>query len=151
MSLVIRAATLQDVDQVVPLFDAYRQFYGRPSDLQACHRFLSDRLAAGESHVLLAGPEQGGPAVGFAQLYPSFSSIRCRPTLVLNDLYVAASARGLGLGRQLLDAARALARRTGAATISLQTAADNRQAQGLYERYGFVRDDHFLTYQLELP
>lgn len=148
----IRCATSEDIECLVPLFDAYRRFYGQVADPDLARGFLAERLARAESHTLLATGQAGRVALplGFAQLYPMFSSIRCQRTLVLNDLYVAAASRGLGVGAALLGHARHLAVQLGAASISLQTAADNRQAQSLYERFGFVRDDAFFDYVLTL-
>ena len=75
--LEIRRAALSDADALAPLFDAYRGFYGRPSDLPLARRFLAERLGRGESVVLFAVDET--TPCGFTQLYPLFSSLRCRP------------------------------------------------------------------------
>lgn len=85
-------ATLGAVDRVVPLFDAYRQFYRLSLDLDGARRFLSRRLMQSDSTIFLA--EQAGIAVGFVQLYPSFTSLSIRPWWVLNDLYVIPESRG---------------------------------------------------------
>lgn len=150
MQFSIRRATTDDIGHLAPLFDAYRQFYGQPGDVELARGFLAERIARCESHILLAADEAGQP-LGFAQLYPVFSSIQCRRALVLNDLYVIACGRGLGIGTALLEHARRLASLLGAASISLQTAPDNRQARRLYERFGFALDDQFHSYVLQLP
>lgn len=151
-SVAVRSATTSDLDALVPLFDAYRQFYGQRSDLDMARRFLAERLARSESHVLLATKRTNATeaALGFAQLYPTYSSVQCRRTLVLNDLYVAPANRQQGLALALLDEARRLATLMGAASMSLQTAPSNHQARRLYERFGFLRDDEFLTYFFSL-
>lgn len=131
----IRRATTADLDTVAPLFDAYRRFYGQPGDLARARDFLAARLQAGESVVLLA--ERDREAVGFTQLYPLFSSVRCARMWVLNDLYVASSARRLGIARALLDAAADHARADGAASIVLETGHDNAPARALYRSAGW--------------
>jgi ribosomal protein S18 acetylase RimI-like enzyme len=133
--LRIRQAVLADVPALAPLFDAYRRFYGQASDLPRAEAFLRERLAFGESFVLLA--ELGDAAVGFVQLYPMFSSVGTRRILVLNDLFVAEAARRRGVAESLLREAEALARSTGAARLVLETGEDNRPAQRLYERMGW--------------
>ena len=50
--------------------------------------------------VILA--ERGAEALGFALYYPDFSTLRGRPGVMLQDIYVREAARGLGLGRALL-------------------------------------------------
>jgi GNAT superfamily N-acetyltransferase len=141
--------TAEQVELIIPLFDAYRQFYGQPSDLDGARRFLAERLARGES-VIFALIESGR-ALGFTQLFPSFSSVAMRPIWILNDLFVAEEARRRGVGARLLGAARDHARRTGAARLELSTAVSNTEAQALYERDGWRRDTAFLHYEYEVP
>jgi ribosomal protein S18 acetylase RimI-like enzyme len=133
--LRVRQAGLADVGVVAPLFDAYRGFYGQASDIALAQAFLRERLALGESFILLA--ERSGAAVGFVQLYPLFSSVRARRILVLNDLYVDERARRTGVAQALLREAEALARELGTLRLVLETAEDNRTAQRLYERLGW--------------
>jgi ribosomal protein S18 acetylase RimI-like enzyme len=149
MTCTIRLATVADVDRVAPLFDAYRQFYGLVADRGLASRFLADRLGRGESVVLLAEAADGAP-LGFVQLYPSFSSLRAARTFVLYDLFVQPSARRHGVGRLLMEAAADEARRAGAAALVLSTAKTNVSAQRLYESLGWVRDEEFYEYGLDL-
>ena len=150
MADIVRQAGPADVDLVAPLFDAYRQFYGQPSDLALAREFLAERLDRQESVIFLA--ERDGCAVGFVQLYPLFSSTAARPRRLwlLNDLFVAAAVRGGGVGRALLDRARRLAEETGAVGLELATARTNVGAQRLYQSLGYRLDDQFLRYELGL-
>jgi GNAT superfamily N-acetyltransferase len=142
----IRAALPADLDVVVPLFDAYRVFYRAPSDPGAARRFLGDRLAAGDSRIFLAFRD--GKAVGFTQLYPSFSSLSMRRLWILNDLFVAPEARRAGAGRALMAAADAFARADGAKGLALATQNGNATAQALYAKMGYRRDEEFRHYFL---
>ena len=149
MSFEIRRATFHDLDALVPLFDGYRQFYGKPSDEAGAREFITARLRLNESMILLARDEHGA-AAGFTQLYPLFSSVRMVRTWLLNDLFVAAAARRQGVARALLEAAVTQARGLGAASLSLSTAHDNLPAQALYESLGWQRDMQFREYSLTL-
>jgi len=146
----VREANESDIDRLTPLFDAYRQFYDRPSDLALCRDFLSRRLERGESVVFLA--EEDGATLGFVQLYPLFSSTSARPgrLWLLNDLFVVPNARGRGVGRSLMNRARQLADETEACGLELATARTNLSAQALYESLGYRRDDDFFRYELHL-
>ena len=135
MDLRIRAATPDDLDRVVPLFDAYRQFYGQAADPRGAHEFLSERIERRESVVVIV--ERGETVLGFAQLYPMFSSVRMASIWVLNDLYVAADERRSGIGTLLLDAAAAAARAAGATRLVLETGRDNAAARALYLSAGW--------------
>jgi GNAT superfamily N-acetyltransferase len=143
----IKRATISDLDDAAPLFDAYRQFYGQRSDVAAARAFLDERLRRDESVIFLAVAEGGGP-LGFTQLYPSFSSVSLRRLWILNDLFVGPSARRGGVGRRLLDRAREWAIETGAKGLVLATAVDNSKARALYESCGWQRDDEFQHYHL---
>ncbi|MDB5689647.1 MAG: acetyltransferase [Sphingomonas bacterium] len=145
---LVRRVSRADIDALVPLFDAYRQFYGQPSDPALAFKFLDARLSADESVVFLA--EEDGGAVGFAQLYPSFSSLTAKRIFILNDLFVVEPARRVGTGRKLIDAAAKFARASGAAGMILSTAAGNRIAHAVYEAAGWKRDDAFFVYTLNL-
>jgi ribosomal protein S18 acetylase RimI-like enzyme len=147
-SITIRQAVLADLDAVATLFDGYRQFYGQTSDEAAAKTFLQARFEHGQSVVLLA--ESQGQAVGFTQLYPSFSSVSMARVFVLNDLYVAESARRMGVGEALLNAASDHARQLGAVRLSLTTNVQNLPAQSLYESMGWERDQKFNAYHLAL-
>jgi GNAT superfamily N-acetyltransferase len=139
MDTTIRRATAADLDALVPLFDAYRVFYAQPSDPVRARDFLAERLANGESAVLVA--ERGPSTVGFTQLYPIFSSVRTARAWLLNDLFVAEGARRGGVARALLDAAAAFARGQGAAGLMLETTRDNGPARALYRAAGWHEDE----------
>lgn len=151
----VRRASVADLDDAVPLFDAYRTFYGAPSDPAAARAFLEARLTRDESAILLASVLPAPTArtedtVGFAQLYPSFSSVSLAPIVILNDLFVAPSARGLGVAGHLVDAAIEHARRTGAISLELSTQHTNERALRLYRAKGFIADTEFLHLSLAI-
>jgi GNAT superfamily N-acetyltransferase len=146
-SVQVTRATVDDIDVVAPLFDAYRQFYQQPSDLDGARTFLAERLERGESVIFLALLDDGTPA-GFTQLYPIFSSTSMQRAWLLNDIFVAPAARRAGVGRALLERAHAFARETNSKELMLQTAVDNLPAQRLYESLGWQRDNDFYVYML---
>jgi GNAT superfamily N-acetyltransferase len=148
--MLVKRAAVADVDAVAPLFDAYRQFYGQRSDLAAARAFLDERLRREESVIFLAvaDGEPGREALGFTQLYPSFSSVSIRRLWILNDLFVRPGVRRGGVGRRLLERAREWAIETDAKGLTLATAVNNAAARALYESCGWRRDDAFEHYVL---
>jgi ribosomal protein S18 acetylase RimI-like enzyme len=143
-SIAVRKAALSDLDTLAPLFDQYRQFQGQAGDLAAAREFLGARLERAESIVFLA--HAGEQAAGFAQLYPSFSSVSLKRVFILNDLFVAAAARRKGVATGLLAALEHGAWQLGAGRITLNVARSNAAAQALYESRGWRRDGEFLMY-----
>src|ERR1700730_9357883 len=92
----VRQATVADLNLLVPLFDAYRRFYRQPSEPERTRRFLLERLEHSQSVFFLAFEDD--VAIGFTQLYPSFSSGALAAILILNDLFVAPEVRRRGAG-----------------------------------------------------
>jgi GNAT superfamily N-acetyltransferase len=142
----ILRATLEHLGEVAPLFDLYRQFYEQPPDLEGAQDFIRERLECAESVIFLA--RAGDRPAGFTQLYPSFSSVSMRRLWILNDLFVEAQARKLGVGEALLERARQWAAETGAKGLELATATDNFPARRLYEKTGWKKDLEFFHYYI---
>lgn len=146
---IVRAA-VEHKKMAAKLFDAYRSFYRQPSDLPLAEKFVFDRLRKQDSFFMLALKADNTP-VGFAQLYPSFTSVGAASILVLNDLFVVSEFRNQGIGRKLLEAAKQLAEQQGVAKIVLETGKDNVGAQRLYDSLGYVKAHHdFETYSLKI-
>jgi GNAT superfamily N-acetyltransferase len=145
---VIRAES-KHLELVAPLFDLYRQFYEQPSDLVGARDFISARLQKGDSVIFLA-LEEDGRALGFTQLYPTFSSTWMKRLWTLNDLFVRNDVRKKGVGQALMERARQWAVETGAHGLQLETAKDNHAAQRLYEGMGWKRDNYFYVYELKV-
>ena len=139
---------MSDLESLVPLFAGYRTFYGQVPDLNLAREFLLERFINQQSIIFLAS--SGEKAVGFAQLYPSFSSGRAARIFILNDLYVEPDAREQGIGRALLAASAEYGRAAGAVRLTLSTAKDNAAAQALYEREGWQPETMFVSYNLPI-
>jgi GNAT superfamily N-acetyltransferase len=138
----IRPARPDDVSVLTGLFDGYLRYYRRDHEPSAIADFLLQRLTKGDSLVLLALGDDGAP-VGFAQVYPLFTSLGLAPAWLLNDLFVAPDARRTGAGRALLQEVKRRALAEGVASVELFTEESNRTAQALYEDERFVRDTEY--------
>ena len=155
--IVVERARAEDADSIAPLFDAYRQFYGAAPDPAGARAFITARLKRAESVVLLARalPRSSEPpsVVGFAQLYPSFSSVSLGPIIILNDLFVLPSWRRSSIARSLVEESARHGERVGAIRIHLSTQLTNTPALRLYQSLGFVADQEFthMSRSLELP
>jgi GNAT superfamily N-acetyltransferase len=146
--MLIRKATAHDLPQLTTLFDGYRVFYGKHSDLAGAKNFLSERLDAGDSEIFVAEDEH--ILTGFVQLYPLFSSVRMKRLWLLNDLFVSSAFRGKGISVKLIDEAKALCKSTNACGMYLETAKNNNIGNTLYPRSGFVLNDAHNFYDWEV-
>ena len=148
MEVTIRRGTTEDIEEIAKLFDAYRVFFGQGSDLLLAREFLGRRLRNSESVVYCAfTPDER--CVGFAQLYPSFSSVSARRIWILNDLFVPGPFRGMGIGTRLLGEIEAFGNETRAKRILIETKASNAGAQKLYESRGYQKVTERFFYELE--
>lgn len=135
--------------QVARLFDLYRQFYHKPADLKAAIDFIRTRLEKSDSKIFLALDTKSN-AMGFTQLYPSFSSVGMQPIWILNDLFVHPDSRNQGVAQYLINEVKQFARTSGAATIKLATAVDNVNAQKLYLKLGYKKVEDFYQFSLTI-
>lgn len=142
----ITQATLEDLEELNELFDAYRVFYEKESDKKRSKAFLKARIENSESIIFLSRDAAGIPT-GFTQLFPLFSSTRMGRLWLLNDLYVDKRYRGKGYSKALIGAAKTLCRETGAVGMTLETAKDNHIGNKLYPATDWTLDtDHNFYY-----
>ncbi len=138
----IRKAQLPDLEPLSILFDDYRVFYKKPSDIESGKSFLKERIENDESVIYIAFDEKNN-ALGFVQLYPLFSSTRMKRLWLLNDLFVASKHRGQGVSIALIERAKEHCIQTASCGMYLETAHDNVIGNALYPRTGFELDkDH---------
>ncbi len=140
-------ASLDNIKDLVSLFDAYRVFYRKESDKERAERFLTSRIEKNESVVFMF--YKNDVAAGFAQLYPVFSSVNMAPIWLLNDLYVTPKYRGNKIGKKLLAEAQQYCKDTSAKGISLETEQSNRIGNILYPKMGFEKDKEHNFYYWE--
>jgi ribosomal protein S18 acetylase RimI-like enzyme len=148
MDITVRRANPSDIDALLPLVRAYRVFYGETPDTAGERRFIGKHLRDATSTLFFAS--DGSRAVGFVQIFESWSTLRLAPVLILEDLFVEPDARGQGIARALIDAALAFARESGAAAMFLETALTNERAQEVYERAGWAREQTFVKFNAPL-
>ena|ERR1700744_4054458 len=149
----IRRITLDESQLVIGLFDKYRVFYKKPSDIVLAETFIKERLEKNESVIFVAlDTENRQPIpIGFTQLYPKYSSVSAAKNWILNDLYVESSHRKQGIGEALIKTAMHFAKAEGATFLQLETAIDNYSAQSLYEAIGFEKQEPesgYLVYRI---
>src|ERR1700744_6752503 len=139
----IRRITLDESQLVIGLFDKYRVFYKKPSDITLAEAFIKERLEKNESVIFVALDTENRQfvPVGFTQLYPKYSSVSATKNWILNDLYVDNNYRKQGIGEALIKTAMNFAKTEGATFVQLETAVDNYTAQSLYEAIGFKKQE----------
>ncbi|GEN69746.1 MULTISPECIES: GNAT family N-acetyltransferase [Chryseobacterium] len=141
----IRKAVANDLPQLAALFDQYRIFYHKESDIPSAEKFLQERLENKDSEIFVA--EENSELTGFVQLYPLFSSTRMQRYWLLNDLYVNENHRGKGYSKALIEASKELCRSSKACGILLETGKSNDIGNQLYPACGFELYDSVNFYE----
>ncbi|AZA99698.1 GNAT family N-acetyltransferase [Chryseobacterium joostei] len=140
-----RKAIISDLPQLAELFDQYRIFYHKESDVPAAGNFLHERIENKDSEIFVA--EENGTLTGFVQLYPIFSSTRMQRYWLLNDLYVNENYRGKGYSKELIEKAKELCKASNACGILLETGKSNDIGNQLYPSSGFELYDSVNFYE----
>lgn len=107
------------------------------------HANIAAWLADPAPGFALLGERQGRPA-GLALVQRTFAPPEFVVQLVLDDLYVARSARRQGIGRALVAGLVAIAPLVSARHISLTVRRDNAAARALYDAAGWHRTGDLL-------
>jgi ribosomal protein S18 acetylase RimI-like enzyme len=106
-------------------------------------------IAPGVRRLDLAAAE-GGRLVGFVTLLlGGRDALTGEPLAYIADAQVLPEARRRGIGRRLVEAAIAVARREGMALLTLDVAEDNHAARALYESLGFATESRRLGLRLD--
>jgi len=137
----IKQVTIKELEQVSKLFADYRVFYEQPYDIEIAQSFIKDRLT--EKDSVIFGVVDNGEYIGFTQIYPSFTSIGAKKIWILNDLFVSINNRQRGVAKLLINHVLEYSKITNRKKVILSTAYDNKKAQSLYEKLGFVQATHY--------
>ncbi|WP_321490608.1 GNAT family N-acetyltransferase [uncultured Hyphomonas sp.] len=141
MSITIRQADYSDpadARAMVDMLDQYAQDpMGGGKPLHAHTReHLAAELATRPYAVTFLAFDDGAPA-GVLNAFEGFSTFACKPLLNVHDIAVHAAHRGKGIGRRLLDAAEAEARKRGCCKLTLEVLSGNMRARSVYEAAGY--------------
>jgi len=140
--ITIRSALPADETVWRSLWRDYCDFYAASIPADVTDRTWK-RILDPDSAVLCMVAEVDGKVYGFANCVVHENTWETQPVCYLEDLFVAPSARGHGLGKALLEWLRNAMRAEGWARLYWTTREDNQRARRLYDRFtsadGFVR------------
>lgn len=142
----IREAKNTDLKQLAELFDKYREFYRKDSDIEGAKDFLAERLKNGDSEIYVCESNDSN-LIGFVQLYPLFSSTRMKKLWLLNDLFVNPEFRGKGISIKLIEKAKKLVNDSQACGMFLETEKSNLIGNNLYLKTGFKLNEESNFYE----
>jgi len=144
-ALVVRDIADSDFDAWKPLWDGYNAFYGRSGETalpEAITRSTWARFFDADEpvHALIA--EREGQLLGLVHYLFHRSTTSIGNNCYLQDLFTVEAARGMGVGRALIEAVYERARQAGSPRVYWQTHETNATAMQLYDKVadksGFV-------------
>lgn len=137
----VRPARAADAPALAPLCAAHAAYERIPYAPEGHAQRLADALDAGRLRAWLGLLR--GNAVGYASATLDFSTLTGAPFLHLDCLYLEPTARGLGLGGELLTAVAGCARALGCDQLQWQTPVWNADAIRFYDRLGAIRQEKY--------
>jgi len=132
----VRMARATDAAGLARLVTEFRDYLAMSEPAGTALAEALPRCLADPSSEFLVAENAGRELVGFVQLRLR-SSLWYGLEAEVEDLFVAAAARGGGVGRRLIAFAIERARARGCTRIGLTTNENNQAAVALYESVGF--------------
>ena len=141
-AVIIRPISLEQRSQWERLWQSYLEFYGTLQSPQETEVTWTRLHAPNEPMFALGAQTQAG-LVGIVHYLFHRSFWTTKDYCYLQDLFVAETARGLGIGRALIETVAENALEAGAGRVYWLTQEDNHTARALYEkvasRTGFIQ------------
>ncbi|MGE0114595.1 MAG: N-acetyltransferase family protein [Steroidobacteraceae bacterium] len=147
-SLQIRAATENDVPQILQLIRELAEFEQLSHEVTADERALHAHLFGPHPYAQVLMADIDGQAVGFALFFHNYSTFLGKPGIYLEDLYVRTAWRGHGVGKALQEAVRQLAVARGCGRYEWSVLNWNRRAIDFYEKMGAQPMSEWTLYRL---
>ena len=125
--ILIRPIELSDLPQWKSLWDGYNAFYGRKGETalpEETTRITWSRFFNASEPVNALVAERAGQVVGLVHFIFHRTTISINPTCYLQDLFTLESARGLGVGRALIEEVYRRAHEAGSSRVYWLTHAE---------------------------
>ena len=149
MNITLRKAVPKDVSAILSLVKELALFEKAPDAVTNTETMIL-RDGFGENpafRCMVAEINDTGEVVGMALYYWAYSTWKGR-YMYLDDLYVKEKMRGLGIGKQLLEAFIADAKESGAQLVKWEVLDWNEPAIEFYKRYDVTFDNEWIHCKL---
>ena len=135
MAFEVRAARAGEEAAIVPLYEwLFAPPGSRPAAWDERRAAVALRQAIDSHDACVLVAEHDGALVGFCTGYQDLHSVRFGYRAWVEDLAVAPDRRSEGVGKALLDSAKAWGRERGATHLELDSAEARADAHRFYER-----------------
>ncbi len=136
--MIFDEATAEDLPELNALF---AELVGSPADPDAMARSFASIDSDPKVTVVACREEPGGAIIGTVMCIVCNDLVwECRPFMVVDNVVVAAAARGKGVGRALMENAESRAREADCSFISIISSDYRKDAHRFYESLGYGED-----------
>jgi N-acetylglutamate synthase-like GNAT family acetyltransferase len=129
--VIVREATVADAPALAPLLGEL----GYAATVAQAAPRMRRMLARDDQKILIAESVDGALGVLALHVFPSLTYDR--DIALIMALVITERARGLGVGRKLVDRAEVMAKSLGASRLMVTTHNRRADAHAFYERLGF--------------
>ena len=150
MSTTIRRAGRADAEAVIGLIVALAEFENLPPpDAEAQARLREHGFGDQPKFEVLLAEAEGAPGpVGYALLFPTYSTFLAQPSLYLEDVFVLPEYRRRGIGKALLRECVRAAHEGGSGRLEWTCLDWNTNAQAVYKRMGARQMKEWYLYRM---
>lgn len=151
----IQHANLSDLPMIESI---YRELFAHMAELQPDYylkasqdpAFIQTMIEANDSALLIAKKDHSvlGFIMAQEQATPSYNCIAPHKFAYIFDFVVTEQARGLGIGKQLMNAIEAWAKSRNLDYIELSVLSNNTEAHKLYENIGYTNATNIMRKSL---
>lgn len=131
-NVLIRCATIEDADSILPLM---HQLVGFPQSLKSLENRLKIYLTSPGYHLFLA--EMDKNIVGLVAVFLSHRFIVYGKRCTIEALVVDEFCRGWGIGHKLMDVVELFAKDSGCTLIDLVSGIQRTQTHTFYTKLGY--------------
>jgi GNAT superfamily N-acetyltransferase len=136
MAVQLRQASATDLAAVLALYAQPDMDGGRVLDVGEAEQIFA-QFAAYPNYRLFVAQDSGIVVGSYALLVMHNLAHQGTPSAIVEDVVVAASRQGQGIGRLMMEHARELAREAGCYKLALSSNLRRTRAHAFYESLGF--------------
>ncbi|MCC8136276.1 MAG: GNAT family N-acetyltransferase [Ruminococcus sp.] len=147
MNIEIKPVCADDYELAFVLTRELIEYHNLLDIFELTQERLSSLLGSGEVMSLIAYGD-GAPA-GIMNYFWKYTTFTGKKILYIEDLYTRSEFRGCGIGKRLIESAKAAAARNDCDSIELTCADWNCKSAGFYESLGMKQEKDWITYTLD--
>ncbi len=147
--IIIKPALESDLPSIKPLLLELMDAMENTAGFDVEHSIENCRTLLGEPSNYMLVARDGDEILGFINFTTRKTIMHPGPSGLIDELVVAESSRGLGVGKQLIRAVADRCREIGCSEVEVSTETSNADARRFYKSCGFNEEAVLMELELE--